>query len=326
MSTIGEDVKSGQFKNIYLLCGSESYQRERYRDVLKGALGKDLDSMNINCYEGKDISIPALIDVAETMPFFAERRVILIENSGLFGSAGEKLAEYLENPSPTTYFIFVEEDVDKRSKLYKTCNAKGKVEVCEILKPDELKTWVVRLLARDQKQMTGTAYTLFLDKTGSNMTNMRTELEKLVCYVGERSGITEEDVEAICYTRVNSKVFDLVDAIARKQQKKALDIYGDMLALKEPAMRILFLIARQFNLLLMAKQLKQKGMARGAMASKMGVQDFVVKKCLDQATGFSTEILKKAVNDCVSIEEDVKKGRMIDTLAVEMIIVGLSHA
>ena len=56
-------------------------------------------------------------------------------------------------------------------------------------------------------------------------------------------------MEEICTKRVSSRIFDMVNAIADKQQKKALDLYYDLLALKEPAMRILFLITRQFNML-----------------------------------------------------------------------------
>ena len=325
MSTIVEDIKAGQFSNIYLLCGAEAYQRKRYRDFLMDALCKDLDSMNVNRYEGKDINVAQVIDLAETMPFFADKRVILIENSGLFGSNGEKLAEYLNEPSGSTYFVFVEEEVDKRSKLYKTVSTKGKVEAYEILKDNDLKRWILTILKNENKQITENAYQLFVEKTGSDMNNMRTELEKLISYVGDRPGITPEDVEAICYTRINSKIFDLVEAIALKRQKQALEVYGDMLALKEPPMRILFLVAKQFNQLLMVRELRGKGLDKNSIATKIGAQEWLVRKYMDQASRFTTPGLKQAVNDCVKMEEDVKKGRISDTLAVEMIIIQYSR-
>ena len=126
MSTIQEDVKTGQLKQLYLLCGDEAYQRNRYRDYLKNALCKDLDSMNINIYAGKDISVPAVIDAAETMPFFADRRVVVLENTELVKSGGEQLGEYLLEMEASTVFIFSESAIDKRSKLYKAIAKVGR--------------------------------------------------------------------------------------------------------------------------------------------------------------------------------------------------------
>nr|MDE7014008.1 DNA polymerase III subunit delta [Kineothrix sp.] len=125
MQRINEDIKSGNFKQSYLLYGEEAYLRKQYRDRLKQAMTADGDTMNYSYFEGKDISVPAVIDLAETLPFFADRRVIVIENSGLFKHGGEQLAEYLQKPAESTYFIFVETEVDKRSKLFKTVSSKG---------------------------------------------------------------------------------------------------------------------------------------------------------------------------------------------------------
>ena len=76
--------------------------------------------MNTHFYQGKDFSLGQVIDLAETLPFLAERRVMFFKDTGLFKSGGEKLAEYLANPNDTTFFVFTESEVDKRSKLYKT--------------------------------------------------------------------------------------------------------------------------------------------------------------------------------------------------------------
>ena len=87
MKTIDEDIKSGQFKKIYLLYGDEAYLKKQYKDKLKKALVQPDDTMNFTAYEGKDTNPKEVIDLSETLPFFAERRVILIENSG--SSAGD---------------------------------------------------------------------------------------------------------------------------------------------------------------------------------------------------------------------------------------------
>ena len=119
MQRINEDIKTGQLKQVYLLYGEEAYLRKQYKDRLKNALCADGDTMNFHYCEGKDVNVPQIIDLAETLPFLAERRVLLIENSGLFKRGGETLADYLKAPCDTAFFIFAETEVDKRSKLYK---------------------------------------------------------------------------------------------------------------------------------------------------------------------------------------------------------------
>lgn len=125
MQRINEDINNGNFRQMYLLYGEERYLKRQYREKLKKALCTDGDQMNVQVYEGKDQNIGEIIDLAETLPFLAERRVIFLDNSGLFKAGGEKLAEYLEHPNETTFFVFTENEIDKRSKLYKTVNSGG---------------------------------------------------------------------------------------------------------------------------------------------------------------------------------------------------------
>ena len=119
MKTIDEDIKSGQFKKIYLLYGDEAYLKKQYKDKLKKALVQPDDTMNFTAYEGKDTNPKEVIDLSETLPFFADRRVILIENSGFFKGSCEELAEYIPQVPDTTLFLFVEEEVDKINPVMK---------------------------------------------------------------------------------------------------------------------------------------------------------------------------------------------------------------
>ena len=181
MSIIDEDIKNGKLNHIYLIYGEESFLRKQYKERLKKALSPDEDSMNYSYYEGKDISTGEIIDLAETMPFLAERRTIIIENSPFFKSEGEKIAEYLSAVPDTTYFVFVEESVDKRSKMYKAIAKNGCVVEAQGLSEDKLVTWILQLLKKDNKKITQNSMHYLLDKIGTNMENIRQEVEKLVC-------------------------------------------------------------------------------------------------------------------------------------------------
>lgn len=326
MKRIVQDIKSGQFCHVYLLYGAEAYLRRQYRDNLKGALVAADDSMNLSAYSGKDIDANEVADTAGTMPFFAERRVIVIENSGWMKSGSDRMAELLKSLPDTTYIIFVEEEVDKRSKLFKAVTANGYAALCEMQDEATLKKWVMGLLKKENKLITPDALNLLLEKTGAGMDNIRREVEKLVCYKYFDEGITAQDVSALCVVQLQNKIFDMVEAVAQKRQKEALDLYYDLLALKEPPMKILALISRQFNMLLQVKAMRQKGYPEPVIAEQTGLNAyFLKKKYIPQAERFRLPELEAALRECVAAEERIKTGRMADVLSTELIIVGLSR-
>ena len=320
MQKLLQDIKNQEYSQIYLLYGDEDYLRKQYRDKLKEALIDDGDTMNNHYYEGKDTKQEEIIDLAETLPFFASRRVIVIENSGWFQKGGEKMAEYLPSLPDTTYFVFVETQVDKRSKLYKAVGKQGRIS--EFASQDEqtLKRWILGMLKKENKNITAADLQFLLERTGTQMANIKTEMEKLLCYTLEKSEITRDDIEEICTKRVQNQIFDMINAIADREQKKALQLYYDLLTLKEPPMRILALIGRQFNLLLQVKELKKKGYSQQIIAEKTGLHGFVVGKYEKQAARFKSAELREALEACVEADENVKTGKMNDVMSVEILI------
>lgn len=326
MKTIDNDIKFGQLKKVYLLYGEESYLVRQYRDKLKNALVSPEDTMNFSYYEGEGISLKEIIDLAETLPFFAERRVILMENSKLFKKGGDELAEYLESLPQSTYFVFVEEEVDKRSKLYKAVMKVGNAVEFVTQTEETLRRWIGGRISREGKNITQAAYRTFVSKTGTDMCNIEKELEKLLCYCMDKDVIEPEDVEAITTEQISNKVFDMVDAIATHRQKEAMDLYYDLLALREAPMRILFLLTRQFQMLLIVKVMANQGFGNKEIAAKAGCPEWTVRKLIGQAKAFSLEQMKQALSDGLEYEEAVKTGYMNDRMAVELFIVTYSRA
>lgn len=324
MQTIQEDIKNGTFRTIYLLFGEEEYLKRQYRDKLVRALVPGGDAMNCARFQGKEAQIPALIDLAETLPFFADYRVIVAEETGFFKNASGQLADYVPDIPSTTVFIFVEKEVDKRGKLYKAVKDHGRA--VEFGLPDErmLTRWALGILKRENKKISEPVMRLFLDKAGFSMENMEQELEKLICHVGEREIVTREDVEAICTEQTENRVFEMIHRMAEKRQKEALGLYYDLLALKEPPLRILYLIGRQFNTLLQVKSLAAQGMDNNAIASRAGLRSFTIRRYRAEAEKFSIDQILQALGDCVQAEEDVKTGKMEDRLALELLLVKYS--
>lgn len=326
MKSLNEDLKTGNFSQIYLLYGEENYLKKQYKERFVKALLPEGDTMNYAHYEGKGIDVREVIDLAETMPFFAERRVLVFENTGFFKSAaGAELADYLKELPEIAYFLFVEDEVDKRGKMYKAVKSKGRAVELPFQDENTLKRWVVGQIGRENKKITEADVVYFLNKVGIDMENITKELEKLFCYALERDVITRADIDAVCVTQISNHIFDMVNAVAEKQQKKALDLYYELLTLKEPPMRILFLLTRQYRGLYQVKQLAQKGYGRKEIAEKAGLHPFAVGKFMEQAKRFQVKELRAILEDSVDIEQRVKTGLLTDTMAVEVFLVKYSQ-
>ena len=324
MKRILEDINSGRFRTVYVLYGQEAYLQKQYRDKLVNALIGDGDTMNFRHVQGKDYSIPQLIDFSETMPFLAERRVIVMEGTGVLKSGGEELANYFAEACETTTWILVESECDKRSKLFKAADKAGLCVEFGMQDEATLKKWILGMLKREGKQITGQTVELFLEKTGTDMNIIRLELEKLLCYTLDKPVIESDDVEAVCITRITGHIFDMVDAIGIRDQRKALALYNELQALREPPIRILFLIGRHMNILLQIKDLKKRGLDTKSMASKVGVPPFAVGKYLKQAEMYKTAQLKRALERCIQADEAIKNGLLQDKMSVELLIFELT--
>ena len=323
MKILNQHIKSGKFKPVYLIYGTEDYLRKQYRDKMRQAIVGD-NTMNYSYFEGKGISVKELIDLGETLPFFSERRLILVENSGFFSSAQDELAAYLKELPETTCFIFVEKDVDKRNKLFKTVSSLG--YAANMTPPDErtLMRWIAGLLKGEHRQISESTLRYFLERIDTDMENIRRELDKLVVYTDGREEIVREDIDAVCTVYTESQVFDMVKSVVEKQQVKALQLYYELIGQKEAPMRILYWITRQFNQLYQMKDLQSKGYPEHVIAERMEVRDFVVRKNNALCQHFSLAELRQAVEVCVEREEDVKTGRLNDRMAVELLIIRFS--
>lgn len=321
MKSILEDIKNQDYKQVYLFYGEEGYLKKQYRDKLIQAWNPDGDTMNMARFEGKGIDVKEVISLGETMPFFSERRIIVLENSGFFKGQCPELAEYLGQLPEYLSILFVEEEVDKRSKMFKSVKQEGRAVEFAIQDERTLMRWVLGIMKREGRQITQRDMELFLSKTGTDMCNIERELEKLLCYTMGREVITAADIEDVCTNRVTNRIFAMVQAVSEQNQKKALELYYDLLALKEPPMRILFLLARQFNLLLQVKELQKMGCDNKEIAAKTGLQSFVVRNYTGCTGRYAVEQLRQAVEDFTQAEEDVKTGRLGDVLSVELLIV-----
>ncbi len=322
MKSLNEDLKTGNFKQIYLLYGEEAYLKKQYKERFIKAMLPEGDTMNYAYCEGKNTDIKEVIDLAETLPFFSERRLIVFENTGFFKNSGADMADYISGGIPdTTYFIFIESEVDKRSKLYKAVKAKGHIAELGVQDENTLRRWVQSLVKKEHKTMEPSDIAYFLNKVGTDMENILREMEKLICYALDRDTLTRADVDAVCVTQITNHIFEMVNAAADKNQRKALDLYYELLALKEPPMRILFLLTREYRLLFHVKALLNQGYGKKEIASKAGLHPFAAGRYMEQAKRFHSKELRETMEEGADMEQRVKTGLLTDHLAVELFLV-----
>lgn len=322
-----QEIRDGKSKQAYLLYGEEEYLKRQYRDKFLEVLSDPEDTMNFHRFEGEKIDAQEVISLADTLPLFADYRMILIVDSGWFKTPCDEMAEYLKHPSETVRFLFAEKEIDKRGKMYKTINKDGiDIEFKEMVKPS-VHRWMSGLAAKEGKKIDAGAMELLTQRVGLDMGAIHNEMEKLFSYVQDRKQITEADVEALVARSLEDRVFEMVEAIVGKQQKKALQLYYDLLAMQKRPNDVLRLLTRQFNQMMQAKELKGKGYDRNGIAKKMKLpanQTFLADKYPRQAAKYAIEELKKIVTECVETEEAIKTGRVADKLGVELLIVKYS--
>lgn len=321
MNTLKKHIKEKKFSSVYLLYGEQQdYLRLLYKDKLKEAIiGEDL-SMNYSYYEGKDIDAIEVIDKAKTLPFFSERRLIIIENSDFF-EVQNPLADSLESLPESTYMIFIAEKVDKRGKLFKQIKKLGNVTEFKELSNKDLKIFVASLLKEGNKKITGQTADYLIDKIGTDMINIQNEIEKLISYAHESDIISKEDIDAVCIEQTENKIFQMIDAITEKDIDTALSLYYDLLSLKEKPRSILRLLVRHFKILVQVKNLDRIRASSQEIASKAGLHPYFVSKYITQSRKFSVSTLKINLSLCNDAEADFNAGNMDDQLGVEVLII-----
>lgn len=329
MQQVKEMIKNNSFSRIMLFYGEELFMLNFYlKKATEMMIGDGEMTMNYDHFTDKKVTFETLRDSIDTLPFFADNRVVVINNVGLFEKknanlAGE-LAGILSNVPDTSYVIIVEPTCDKRTKLYKSIKKVG--TICEFahLSEGELVKYIARSLGKYDKKIEASTARYLVDHVGVGLTILHNELEKLANYVGNSEIVRVEDINEICQKSVENKIFELVDCMGTKRRARALKLYHDLLASKEPANRILFMITRQFRLNYKAKLLNGEGLNISGIASRLKLQSFIAKKCLSQSQGFTIASLEGALVDCMQSEIDIRTSVFAPELAVEQLIIKYS--
>lgn len=318
MQTIDNEIKSGNLSRFHLIYGEESYMIRYYKKRLKDLLCTSEDTMNVSQFEGDSISIPEVVDLGNTLPFFAEHRVLILTDTNWFKKSTD-FAKALEAFPESTYVIFSEKNIDKRNSLYKWLNKNGCVTECKLQQERELVPWAARYLKQYNKKISQQDMAYFISKIGFSMDMLSNELDKLISYVGNRDEIFTEDIDAICSGQVISKIFDMIDATINGNRELVFRLYADLLELKEPPLAILRLIARHLNILLQLKDFANQ-MSDRDLGAKIHVPYYFVKNYRNQAKHFSKRQLIDLLEDIADTDERFKTGNIAENVMIDLFL------
>ena len=326
MKEITKNIKEKQFHKVYLLTGDEDYLLFQSRQMLKNALVLEGDEMNFHSFEESKIDLAEVAALASTFPFFSEKRVLLFNQTKILKTGKDEFLKVLEEMPETTCIIICESEVDKRSKVYKWIKKNG--YVAELMKKDQkertLLNFLARILAKEKKQIREEDARYFLERVGEEMYQIRNEAEKLISYLGQETIVTREAIDAVVSVQIQDKIFDMVTALAQKNQSLALGYYNDLLLLKEPVMHILYLIVRQYRILVILKETNSLRKSEAEMAKAAGIPPFTLRKYGTQMRLYSQEQLESCLSRVLKLEEEIKTGILPDQIGLEMLLIELS--
>ena len=329
MEELNKQIAEKNLKQFYLLVGSEAYLKRQFRDNLAAAVVKKEDTMNYSYFLGDKLDIEQVLDLGATLPFFAEKRVIVLENTGLFDSKSQEgLKERFDSFPASTHVIFVEQKMDGRNSL--STWMKKKEAIYELNTPDEasLRAWIKQRFEKSGKQIGLEAANYLLEHVGTDMLLLEHEIEKLVAYQCDSPKIGLDDIKEICVSQAEDKMFDMIDAIVNRNQDKALRLYHDLLVLREPAMKVLVTLTKHYREMMQICLLQKQGKGNGEIAEILEMKNraFVIPKYAAQGKNYTYAKLKSILDKCQETEQGIKTGKIQDIIGVELLIVEFSGA
>lgn len=316
--------------DCFLLLGEDYWSKNQYiQKVKQQVLVSGNEMMNYYEAKEKDVVVDTLKDVIETLPFFADKKLIYLKDTGYFKPGrkeeSEKFEEILKKLPDYVTLLIDEREIDKRSRLYKTI--KSEYQIIEFDFPGE--EAMLKILAQsaneEQVQVDQPTLYYFIRNMPEDVEYILSEWNKLINFV-EKGKITREAIDGICVFSLETRVFELVKKIASGKSDEALEIYSRMIQSKESPIGILVLTARQFRVMYQVKYLKAKGQDIKQIAQQVKMPYFALRELLEEVNSYSFNELETLLESCLETDRLLKTGKMEPARCVEVLIMqALNH-
>ncbi len=291
------DWKKGNFKPIYWLEGDEPFFIDQVVHYAEHKILPESEaSFNLSIFYGKDADWSSVVNACMRYPMFAEKQVVILKEAQQMREI-EKLESYIDNPLASTIFVvsFKEKKVDGRSKLAKTLKSKGEMLTTKKMYDSQLPEWVNQMVASHQLTIAPKALHLLVDHIGNDLSRLQNEVEKLAVNLAGRKNITEDDIEKYIGVSKDVNVFELQDALGKRDLAKTIRIihYFEANPKAAPIQMILPALYNYFSKVFMLYSLPN--ITEQSAAAALGVNPFFVKEYIATARRYDYEGIEKVL-------------------------------
>ena len=319
-------LELGSLPPVLLFEGEEEELKQNALARLRRALlPEGMEQMNETVLE--DAGTDQLIAAVETIPFLADRRLVVVRDHPALsgrGEADEKLVSYLPSvPSTTLLLFFCTGKPDGRKKLYNAVKKLGGVVTFSPLRGAELTRYVTDAFRQAGKECDVRTAEYLIFTVGSDAGLLQSEIAKISAYAGDRPSVTGSDVTALATPSEECTVFQMVDAVVTGQKSRAFTLLGNQLRAGTDRMNILALLLRQYRLLQHIKIMQYEKKPADYIRSVLGVPSFAADQYFRQASAYTGGQVRRAASLCFETEYAVKSGRMLPESALEAVMIKL---
>jgi DNA polymerase-3 subunit delta len=335
---------------LYLLHGTDEFTRSEELGKLKQKLGDPtVVSLNTTVLDGRKMTLAALVQTCDALPFMAKRRLVIVENfwSRFEPAEGSKskekppkapasdtalvkgLLEYLPRLPETTGLVFVESrSLHKANPAFNAVpsDQKKTAYVKEFNPPEEgeLGRWVERRMKAKGGEIMPQAAQELARFTGGDLRQLDQELDKLWAHANFARPVSITDVHNLVNATQTDNVFALVDAIGLRQRERAMRVLHELLEAGAAPAYLLTMIERQFRILLQVKDMQARGCSSAEMQKTLGIRhSFIIDKSVRQAQNFSMATLESIYGRLADVEQKIKTGEIEDLLALDLLVIEL---
>lgn len=281
-------IRKGDLGPLYCLCGEEQYLVDRAAQrLLERAVDPGFRDFNLNVFYGNECKGEEIIEASQTLPMFAERRVVVVKRAGdLPAAAQELLLAYVKNPAPTTCLLFQAGKIDQRRKLFSELKKADALVEYKRLYENQVAGFLREEASAAGVAMEPAAAELLVYFVGTNLRDLVSQLEKLVTYCSGRPRIGVADVKAIVSDTKVDSVFELANAVGQRDATPALRRLQTVCREGDAPYMLVGVLARHFRQLWTIREQLDKRVAFDEISKRTGVSAYFLKGMVEQAKNF----------------------------------------
>jgi DNA polymerase III subunit delta len=226
VTKILNDWKKKSFKPVYWFEGEEDFYIDQLVEAAEHTILSDAEAgFNLSVFYGKDAAWSDVVNACMRYPMFSDKQVVILKEAQQMKDL-DKLEGYINNPLASTIFVVghKEKKVDGRSKLAKLLKEKGEVLSTKKMYDNELPAWTQNFIESKGYQPTQKAVHLLVDHIGNDLSRIANEVDKVILNLGSRTTINDDDIEKFVGISKEYNVFELQNAVGKKNLSKALQI------------------------------------------------------------------------------------------------------